>query len=302
MHWYSLRHDACKNGTPLVMSSSASLPSRTAIMRMKGISAHCGNSNIGEHRIDFGQQMRNEGTREDALERAARAIRSAEAILIGAGAGMGVDSGLPDFRGSSGFWKAYPPYAKLGLDFVSLANPRWFAEDPELAWGFYGHRLMLYRETQPHDGFAILHRWMSRMRRGGFVYTSNVDGHFQKAGFSPDQVYEVHGSIGAMQCLAECGEEIFSAHTHSLTIDHQTMRGTALAQMPALRRPGEAQYPDVRRLGLGFIPCGNPAAANEVVAGHRSRERRSSSSSAVPGPRSPPCGSRARTSPVTTRP
>ena len=34
---------------------------------------------------------------EDALERAAWAIRSAQAILIGAGAGMGVDSGLPDF-------------------------------------------------------------------------------------------------------------------------------------------------------------------------------------------------------------
>ena len=32
---------------------------------------------------------------------------SAEAILIGAGAGMGVDSGLPDFRGKHGFWKAY---------------------------------------------------------------------------------------------------------------------------------------------------------------------------------------------------
>ena len=62
------------------------------------------------------------------------------------------------------------------------------------------------------------------MSKGGFVYTSNVDGHFQKAGFSPDQVYEVHGSIGWMQCLSECGEEIFSAHTHSLTIDHQTMR------------------------------------------------------------------------------
>jgi NAD-dependent SIR2 family protein deacetylase len=121
---------------------------------------------------------------DDAAERAARAIGSAEAILIGAGAGMGVDSGLPDFRGGSGFWKAYPPYARLGLAFTELANPRWFASDPELAWGFYGHRLMLYRETEPHGGFAILLRWMSRMPRGGFVYTSNVDGHFQKAGFT----------------------------------------------------------------------------------------------------------------------
>lgn len=184
---------------------------------------------------------------EDALERAAWAIRSAQAILIGAGAGMGVDSGLPDFRGASGFWKAYPPYARLGLDFVSLANPRWFVSDPELAWGFYGHRLMLYRETEPHEGFGILRRWMSRMCGRGFVYTSNVDGHFQKAGFSPDQVYEVHGSIGAMQCLSECGVNTFSAEPYSLNIDHQTMR--AIPPLPKCPRCGAMARPNILMFG-----------------------------------------------------
>jgi len=42
----------------------------------------------------------------DSLALAAEAIRVADAILIGAGAGMGVDSGLPDFRGPEGFWRA----------------------------------------------------------------------------------------------------------------------------------------------------------------------------------------------------
>src|SRR5207247_801039 len=69
----------------------------------------------------------------DDLGRAAAAIAGAEALIIGAGAGMGVDSGLPDFRGTEGFWKAYPPFAKLGLNFVQLANPRWFRTDPTLA-------------------------------------------------------------------------------------------------------------------------------------------------------------------------
>ena len=36
-------------------------------------------------------------------------IHSCSALLIGAGAGMGVDSGLPEFRGKEGFWRAYPP-------------------------------------------------------------------------------------------------------------------------------------------------------------------------------------------------
>ncbi|MFP6900302.1 MAG: hypothetical protein VCA36_05130, partial [Opitutales bacterium] len=46
---------------------------------------------------------------EPRLEQAAQAVRDADALYIGAGAGMGVDSGLPDFRGKEGFWKAYPP-------------------------------------------------------------------------------------------------------------------------------------------------------------------------------------------------
>ena len=44
---------------------------------------------------------------DHALQAATDAIRSSDALLIGAGAGMGVDSGLPDFRGNEGFWKAY---------------------------------------------------------------------------------------------------------------------------------------------------------------------------------------------------
>jgi hypothetical protein len=47
------------------------------------------------------------------ISQAARAIQKADAVLITAGAGMGVDSGLPDFRGDEGFWKAYPPFAAL---------------------------------------------------------------------------------------------------------------------------------------------------------------------------------------------
>lgn len=56
--------------------------------------------------------------------RAAAALRGARALVVTAGAGMGVDSGLPDFRGDQGFWKAYPPYQRLGVSFVDAANMR----------------------------------------------------------------------------------------------------------------------------------------------------------------------------------
>src|SRR5262249_3627519 len=67
---------------------------------------------------------------EATIASAARLLAAADALLLTAGAGMGVDSGLPDFRGTEGFWKAYPPYEKLGLRFESLANPEWFDSDP----------------------------------------------------------------------------------------------------------------------------------------------------------------------------
>ena len=93
---------------------------------------------------------------EDRVQQAAAAIQAADALLVTAGAGMGVDSGLPDFRGKQGFWQAYPAIAALGRSFEQMANPAGFEENPQLAWAFYGHRLNLYRQTAPHQGFRQL--------------------------------------------------------------------------------------------------------------------------------------------------
>jgi len=54
------------------------------------------------------------------IDRAADAVARADALLIAAGAGMGVDSGMPDFRGGAGFWQAYPAAQKLGLAFEEI--------------------------------------------------------------------------------------------------------------------------------------------------------------------------------------
>jgi NAD-dependent SIR2 family protein deacetylase len=160
---------------------------------------------------------------------------------------MGVDSGLPDFRGPQGFWRAYPPYERLGLHFTAVANPRWFQQDPELAWGFYGHRMGLYRRTAPHEGFAILRRWADHMPRGGFVYTSNVDGHFRSAGFDPERIVEVHGTIAAMQCLHHCGAGIFPSDPYEVAIDESTMR--AVSPLPACPKCGALARPNILMFG-----------------------------------------------------
>jgi NAD-dependent SIR2 family protein deacetylase len=45
-----------------------------------------------------------------------------------------------------------------------------------------------------------LKKWCSLKSNPSFVFTSNVDGHFQKAGFEDTQVFECHGSINHLQC------------------------------------------------------------------------------------------------------
>ena len=183
----------------------------------------------------------------EAIVVAARALRSARALLVTAGAGMGVDSGLPDFRGNEGFWNAYPPYRRLGLSFAELANPRWFRTDPRFAWGFYGHRLNLYRATVPHAGFEVLRRWGAAMANGSFVFTSNVDGQFQKAGFDEDRILECHGSIHHAQCTDPCTDVVRSAEAVQVEVDADFRAREPLPRCPAcgaLARPNVLMFGD----------------------------------------------------------
>ena len=185
----------------------------------------------------------------EAIEWAARFVREASALLVTAGAGIGVDSGLPDFRGKEGFWRAYPAIAKLGLSFAEMANPDWFDQSPELAWAFYGHRLNLYRRTEPHAGFQRLIDCGRQKRHGYFVFTSNVDGQFQKAGFAADRVAECHGSIHHFQCCAPCHDSIWDAHREEVTVDEANF--LALAPLPKCPRCDRLARPNVLMFGDG---------------------------------------------------
>ncbi len=158
---------------------------------------------------------------------------------------MGVDSGLPDFRGSSGFWREYPPYRRLGFSFEQMANPARFQDDPRLGWGFYGHRLQLYRDTVPHDGFRLLREAIGK--RPCFVFTSNVDGQFQAAGYAADRVYEVHGSIHHLQCSEPCSRRIWSASGLKIKIDPKTMR--AVSTLPRCPRCDAVARPNILMFG-----------------------------------------------------
>jgi len=183
-----------------------------------------------------------------AVRRAADLLARADALLITAGAGMSVDSGLPDFRSAQGLWRAYPPLAKLGLSFEQMAQPRWFASKPEMAWAWYGHRQQLYRTATPHDGYRMLRDWAQSMRAGAFVVTSNVDGQFLAAGFSERSLLECHGSVHRYQCTVPCGERIWDAGAPAFAIDLDSLQASGeLPRCPdcgALARPNVLMFND----------------------------------------------------------
>jgi NAD-dependent SIR2 family protein deacetylase len=197
--------------------------------------------------------------RTDLYRRAAAELRRAGALVVTAGAGMGVDSGLPDFRGSEGFWEAYPPYQRLGISFVDAANPARFDEDPQFGWGFYGHRTNLYRATVPHAGFAILLSWAERFSLPFFAVTSNVDGQFQKAGFPAERVLEVHGSIHHLQCTTPCSDAIWT-NGETFDIDLATMRSR---QVPRCPNCGAVSRPNILMFGDSAWLDGRTAAQRE---------------------------------------
>jgi len=204
---------------------------------------------------------------ENACSRAATAIVEADFLLLSIGAGFSADSGLAVYNDIADI----PAYHELGLGYRDLCNPCWIRRDPELFYGFWGKCLNDYRDTKPHAGYNIIHKWKQQLfspdrhkeaayfpnefntkftkkwekryeipisRDVGpfFIYSSNVDNHPVTAGFSSDELHEIHGSIETWQCEGDCveAESCFDALDKGLLwkipkdfrfdVDEKTMR------------------------------------------------------------------------------
>eukprot|EP01129_Flabellula_baltica_P012424 TRINITY_DN5610_c0_g1_i2.p1 TRINITY_DN5610_c0_g1~~TRINITY_DN5610_c0_g1_i2.p1 ORF type:complete len:272 (-),score=42.80 TRINITY_DN5610_c0_g1_i2:170-946(-) len=189
-----------------------------------------------------------------AIHRSADAILNADFIVFTSGAGLGVDSGLPDFRGPEGFWRAYPPMKHLGLEFSQMSNPKWFTRDPCFAWGFWSHRYHLYRDTEPHAGYDIMKRWGEELLDGRyFVCTSNVDGAWERKGFDTEKINEIHGSVRYMQCLDNCKDKIWSADDFVIPSHDEDFR--VVGDLPQCKHCDNVIRPNVLMFGDWGFNC-----------------------------------------------
>lgn len=129
-------------------------------------------------------------------------INECDALLIVAGAGMGIDSGLPDYRGPSGLWNTWHPAKEYNMTYEQLSRHEQFESNPELAWGFQAYLTRLYHDLEPHGGYKKLFNIANTNFNGNyFVLTSNVDSQFLKTGFKEERLYEVHGTKRLWQCM-----------------------------------------------------------------------------------------------------
>jgi NAD-dependent deacetylase len=123
-------------------------------------------------------------------------MRERQPCVVLTGAGISTESGIPDFRSSTGIWAQYDPmeYATIGA----------FRRDPVKVWEFYARRFRMLTTAEPNEG----HLALAELERRGLIHavvTQNIDGLHQRAG--SQDVVEVHGSIRTASCL-ECGRRV----------------------------------------------------------------------------------------------
>lgn len=121
---------------------------------------------------------------------------------------MGVDSGLPTFRGRHAL--VSPLLKRMNLEYVDICNPKWFTENPGFAWEFWASCRQEYARATPHEGYHIIRRWAEAMPWGSFCFTTNIDSQWELTDWAPERLFERHGSALFVQCSQPCCSLVWS--------------------------------------------------------------------------------------------
>ena len=118
-------------------------------------------------------------------------------VLVLAGAGFGIDAGLPDYAGVHEM--ANEAAQQHGVEPFMIEHPSFYKSNPKAAWGMKARVMNIFLTKEPHAGY---HGLLSALDgRNAFVVTSNIDGHFRKAGLDEQRLYEIHGRLDVLQCV-----------------------------------------------------------------------------------------------------
>lgn len=197
-------------------------------------------------------------------------LRSADALLIGAGAGLGAHAGFPTFEGP----EALRDFAGFPLEEVYCANCFLEAQDdsedtclkdPYLAWALWGTLQRRY-SNPPDDAlkpYKQVLNYATRAPLGAFCISTAVDGAWLQKGLEwPETaLLELHGRTGFLQCSVGCTKKVWPAE-EDLYEKLEIPEPPNEKQLQALAAAGELRYPALYR-ARGSLPvcpdCGAPA-------------------------------------------
>jgi NAD-dependent deacetylase len=143
-------------------------------------------------------------TGADGPRTLARLFRGARRAVVLSGAGVSTESGIPDFRSSTGLWATADP--------MRFATREGLTRDPVAFYAFWREHLGALAHVRPN----VAHEVVALLERDGMVasvVTQNIDGLHQAAGSR--NVHEVHGTFRTVRCL-ECGMREASARAFSV--------------------------------------------------------------------------------------
>ncbi|HUH66551.1 MAG TPA: NAD-dependent deacylase [Syntrophales bacterium] len=124
---------------------------------------------------------------------AAHMVAKAKNVVVFTGAGVSTESGIPDFRSPGGIWTRFDPEDFTIQKFLSSPETRKKQWQLLLDGG-------LFANAEPNKAHLAVAE-LEKMGRLSCVITQNVDNLHQKAGNSPDKVYELHGNMRWLKCM-----------------------------------------------------------------------------------------------------
>jgi len=183
-----------------------------------------------------------ERTYEDELARLRAALGEADAVVVGAGAGLST---------AAGFTYAGERFERLFADFIErygftdmYTAGFYHFPTPEEQWAFWSRHIWCNRyQPAPKNTYAKLLRLLDG--KDFFVITTNVDHQFQKEGFPKERLFYTQGDYGLWQCSEPC---------HQKTYDNYETVKAMVEQQRDLRVPSEL---------VPHCPvCGKPMSMN----------------------------------------
>ncbi len=143
---------------------------------------------------------------EERINKTRIAIRDADAILIGAGAGLSASAGIT-YSGER-FERNFPDFIEKYQLTDMYSSGFYPFETEEERWAYWSRHIKLNRwNGKAGTVYSDLQELIKD--KNHFVMTTNADGQFLKTDISRDNIFIIQGDYGKLQCATKCHEKLY---------------------------------------------------------------------------------------------